>query len=185
MRHALKRAIKSGALTSGLTLRGLALRGLALRGVALKALALSVIVASLTATPVLAGPFSAFYGTWSGRGHATFNGGARENLMCKGYYTGKGQSMNMALRCASPSNKIDMRVKLTGNGKTVTGNWEERTFNASGTGTGSISNTHLKLKLEGGIIGQLNVSLGTDSQLVSLKTEGGVLTAVHLKLKRR
>jgi len=137
------------------------------------------------ATPASAGPFNDFYGTWSGRGNAIFNGGAREALACKAYYTGQDSNLKLALRCASPSNKIDMRAALTDTGKVVTGTWEERTFNSQGSISGSVTNTQLKVKLAGGITGTLILSLGPDSQLVSLNTDGGTLSGVHLKLKRK
>lgn len=135
--------------------------------------------------PVFAGPFTDFYGTWSGRGNAVFNGGARESLMCKAYYTGKNSNLKLALRCASQSNKIDMRAALTGNGQDITGTWEERTFNAQGSVEGSLKGKRLQVTLDGGITGTLILSLGSDSQLVSLNTEGATLTGVHLKLTRR
>ena len=153
---------------------------------ALQRFALGTTLLCLAATAsVAAGPFSAFHGTWSGRGNAIFNGGVREKLMCKGYYSGKDASLSLALRCASPSNKIDLRAKLNGAGSTVSGSWEERTFNASGAVTGSVADTRLNLKLDGGISGKLTVSLGDNSQLVSLNTDGSSLTGVHLKLTRR
>jgi len=146
---------------------------------------LVALLLALMAIPSTAGPFNGFYGTWTGRGNAIFNGGAREALMCKAYYTGKDSDLKLALRCASPSNKIDMRAALTGQGQTVTGTWEERTFNSQGSVSGSVKGKRLQVKLAGGITGTLILSLGADSQLVSLNTEGATLTGVHLKLKRR
>ncbi len=149
-----------------------------------RALLVVTLVASL-ASPASADPFNDFYGTWSGRGNAIFNGSAREALACKAYYTGKDSDLKLALRCASPSNKIDMRAALKGKGQTVTGTWEERTFNTEGSVAGSVTDKQLKVELSGGITGTLVLSLGADSQLLSLNAEGGTLTGVHLKLKRR
>ncbi len=146
---------------------------------------LVVMLLLLMVSPSSAGPFNDFYGTWSGRGNAIFNGGAREALMCKAYYTGKDSDLKLALRCASPSNKIDMRAALTGQGQAVAGTWEERTFNTQGSISGSVKGKRLQVKLDGGITGTLVLSLGADSQLVSLNAEGATLTGVHLKLQRR
>lgn len=145
------------------------------------ALALSALSTPLSA----ASPFSGFYGTWSGRGNAIFNGGAREALLCKGYYTGKGNDLRLALRCASKSNKIDLRAKLSGTNTTIQGTWEERTFNAEGSVVGTLSGKKITARLNGGIVGTLKLSLGAGTQLVSLNTAGGTLSGVHLKLKRR
>ena len=92
--------------------------------------------------------------------------------------------MKLAIRCASPSNKIEMRAALTANSETVTGEWEERTFNAAGIGTGRIADNSLNLKISGGVEGELAVSTDGDDQLVSVKSEGTALTGVNLKLKR-
>lgn len=155
-----------------------------MRGLASRVALIGILLACFAA-PGVAGPFADFYGTWSGRGNAIFNGGARESLMCKAYYTGKDSDLKLALRCASKSNKIDMRAALTGNGQAITGTWEERTFNAEGSVAGSLKNKRLQVNLIGGITGTLILSLGSNSQLVSLNTQGATLTGVHLKLKRR
>ena len=147
--------------------------------------ALLVLLLTLFSSASYAGPFSGYYGTWSGRGAAIFSGGVRESLMCKGYYTGANADLKLALRCASPSNKIDMRASLSGAGSKVTGTWEERTFNADGDVTGSLDAKRMQLKLNGGISGTLIVSLGENSQLVSINTDGSTLTGVQLKLTRR
>lgn len=145
----------------------------------------SAAILGAVANPATAGAFSEFYGTWSGGGNAIFNGGTREKLLCKGYYTGKQPQLKLALRCASRGQKIDMRAVLTGNGANVTGTWEERTFNASGAVSGTLKDKKLKVKLEGGLSGTLTVSLGNKTQMVSLDTEGSTLSGVKLKLERR
>lgn len=134
-----------------------------------------------------AGPgqqFRDFYGTWRGGGSALFSDGKRERLRCTAYYSGGTGVLKLAIRCASPSNKIEMRAALTANSETVTGEWEERTFNAAGIGTGRIADNSLNLKISGGVEGELAVSTDGDDQLVSVKSEGTALTGVNLKLKR-
>src|SRR5690606_25723094 len=88
-----------------------------------------------------ASPFKTLQGSWSGTGQIQFEGGQSERLRCNAYYTnsGGGDVLGLAIRCASASNKIEVRGRLNYNGGTVTGTWEERTFNASGTATGRAS----------------------------------------------
>lgn len=129
--------------------------------------------------------FDNFYGTWSGSGNAIFSGGAREALLCKGYYTGEKTALNLALRCASRDNRIDLRAKLTSEGGQVSGQWEERTFNAAGTVAGTHAGNQLAFKLTGGITGTMKVSLTDNTQLVSINADHGALDGVQLKLKRR
>lgn len=130
-------------------------------------------------------PFSNFYGTWGGSGSAIFSKGSRESLRCTAYYTGKAPTLKLAIRCASPSNKIELRANLRANGDRVTGSWEERSFNATGDGNGTLKGDELNVTISGGITGQLIVSTGAKDQLVSLKSSGTALDSVNLRLKRR
>lgn len=145
------------------------------------------LLALIAAAPAgAAGPFDAFYGTWSGSGNAIFTNGARESLMCKGYYSGEKSGLKLALRCASPSNRIDMRASLSGgDGSAITGTWEERTFNAEGSVSGKLNDNRLTAQLAGGISGTLTLSLARDTQLVSIDSHGTTFSGVKLKLKRR
>lgn len=147
------------------------------------ALIVAFYLAGFAAHPAHA--FDGFYGTWSGSGNAIFSGGARESLLCKGYYTGKKPTLNLALRCASRDNRIDLRAKLKSSNTTLTGHWEERTFNATGTVSGTHKTGRLQFKLTGGITGSMSVSLSNNTQLVSIEADAGALNAVQLKLRRR
>jgi len=44
--------------------------------------------------------------------------------------------MTLSLRCASPSNRIELRASLVSRGDRLTGTWEERSYNASGNVSG-------------------------------------------------
>ena len=81
------------------------------------------------------------------------DGGNAEALKCRAYYTPKdaGASVGLAIRCASPSNKIELRATLTSAGGRVSGNWEERTFNAMGDVSGQATNTLVTVDLAEGV----------------------------------
>lgn len=157
-----------------------------IRGIAtaLAAVAAAVLFAS---APVVAGsPFAALVGTWSGKGTARLEGGKSERLSCKGYYTGSGGSeLRLNIRCANPSTKVELRSVLKYvNGK-VTGTWEERNFNQTGTITGSASDSKLHLTIGGGALkGRLSVTLGDSGQSVSLSTQGSALKGVSISFAR-
>lgn len=153
----------------------------------LSALLMTTIVLPVGATPGhAAGVFNALYGTWSGGGKVRLANGKSERLRCKAYYTKRGSSgLGLAIRCASPSNKIHMRGSLNQNGSSVSGNWEERTFNANGRLNGSATGSSVRLSISGSISGSLSISLNGNNQTVSLSTGGNELQGVSLKFSRR
>lgn len=141
----------------------------------------------LIGVPAVAGsPFSALVGTWSGKGTARLEGGKSERLSCKGYYTGSGGSeLKLNIICANPSTKVELRSVLKYANGRVTGTWEERNYNQTGTITGSASDTNLRLSIGGGALkGFLSVSIGGSNQSVSLSTQGSALKGVSISFAR-
>jgi len=150
-------------------------------------LAASATAVLLIGVPAVAGsPFSALVGTWSGKGTARLEGGRSERLSCKGYYSGSGNSeLRLNILCANPSTKVELRSVLKYNNGRVTGTWEERNFNQTGTITGSASDSKLRLSIGGPALkGSLSVSIGGSSQSVSLSTQGSTLKGVSITFAR-
>lgn len=105
--------------------------------------------------PISAAPqemFGSMLGFWIGPGRIEFDAGTSEALLCKAYYTTSHQTdrLSIVLRCASPSQKIELRAQLVANGPNLTGTWEERTYNASGTVTGQAKDQQISLSIDGG-----------------------------------
>src|SRR5690606_5082509 len=94
-----------------------------------------------------ASPCEILRGTWAGSGNVQFEGARSERLRCNAYYTnsGGGDVLGLAIRCASASNRIEIRGRLNYHNGNVSGTWEERTFNASGTATGRASDSRVSL----------------------------------------
>ena len=152
-----------------------------------KVLAASAITVAMIGVPAVAGgPFSALVGTWSGTGTARLEGGKSEKLSCKGYYSGSGGSeLKLNIICANASTKVELRSVLKYAGGKVTGSWEERNYNQSGTITGSADESKLRLSIGGGgLTGSLSVSIGGATQSVSLSTQGSVLKGVNINFAR-
>ena len=83
-------------------------------------------------------PFSTLLGSWGGSGEYQLNDGTRERVSCNAYYTGGGSQLGMVIRCTSQGAKaIEIRSKLSNSGGRISGSWEERTYNAEGTASGS------------------------------------------------
>lgn len=152
-----------------------------------KVLAAGAIALSMTGVPAVAGsPFTSLVGTWSGKGTARLEGGKSEKLSCKGYYSGSGGSeLKLNIICANPSTKVELRSVLKYAGGRVTGTWEERNYNQTGTITGSADEQKLRLNIGGGALkGVLSVSLGGATQSVSLSTQGSTLQGVSINFAR-
>ena len=150
-------------------------------------LAASLIAVLMIGVPAVAGsPFSALVGTWSGKGTARLEGGKSEKLSCKGYYSGSGGTeLKLNIICANPSTKVELRSTLKYSNGRVTGTWEERNYNQSGTITGSADDQKLQLVIGGGgLKGSLSVSIGGTTQSVSLSTQGSALKGVSINFAR-
>jgi hypothetical protein len=133
-----------------------------------------------------AGAFAFLSGSWSGSGSIRLDDGRSEALKCRAYYSPKGEeNLGLALRCASASNKIELRAQLTASGSRVAGHWEERTFNASGTVAGHASGNNIKLSINGGgFSGSMAVTTEGHSQVISVATQGAALKGVSVNLRR-
>ena len=131
-------------------------------------------------------PFSSLAGTWSGSGTASFDGGKTESLRCKGYYTNSNgaNSLGLSIRCASASAKVELRASLNYANGSISGDWEERTYNQSGSVAGKASSNRMSLAISGGISGSMNVSISGGSHQVSVSTGGPTLKGIHISMSR-
>lgn len=133
------------------------------------------------------GPFAGLTGTWKGSAQIKLQGGSSETLKCNAYYNpkGEGDELGLAIRCASSSNKIELRAQLMAKGGKVSGRWEERTYNAAGDVTGQAQGGRLTLSIDGGAFkGAMQVRTTGGNQTVSIQTEGVALQGVNINLSR-
>ena len=152
-----------------------------------RALMLAALIALTTASGHAAdGPPASLIGTWSGSGEAVLDSGKTESMRCKGYYTGQGSDgLGIAIRCANASSKIDLRATLTFTSGGVSGNWEERTYNAAGTVTGKASSDKVDLAITGGgLTASMAVAIKGANHSVSIKTQGTGLKGVEINMTR-
>jgi hypothetical protein len=128
-------------------------------------------------------PFDTLLGSWRGSGKIQLDTGM-ERLKCNAYYTGGGSQLGMAIRCQSESSNVEIRSKLSLSGTRITGNWEERTFNASGSASGTATPGKINLRVSGGVTGSMVVNYSRTQQSVSISTQGIALKAVSINLTR-
>lgn len=146
----------------------------------------SVLLLSLASPAMADGVFAGFNGTWRGAGNITLSGGQKEKLTCKAYYNPKsaGAELGIALTCSSQANKIELRANLNSSGNNVSGSWEERAFNSSGSISGKANGNKLSLSISGTLKGTMSISTGGGSQSVSINTDGTGFKSVSLSLSK-
>jgi hypothetical protein len=129
-------------------------------------------------------PFNVLLGSWRGSGYFRLQDGTSERIQCNTYYTGGGSQLGMAIRCQSASSKIEIRSKLSKSGSRISGSWEERTYNASGSAAGSATGDKISLQISGGVTGTMLVAYTGSRQNVSISTQGIPLKSVSITLMR-
>lgn len=123
-------------------------------------------------------------GSWGGTGEYVLDDGSRVRIKCNAYYTGGGTQLNLAIRCSSDAAKIEIRSKLNSSGGRLSGNWEERTYNAAGTATGQLTPDKIMLQISGAVSGNMQVAYTQSSQTVSIVTQNIALRSVNITLSR-
>jgi hypothetical protein len=147
-------------------------------------LALAVLLLPIAPSRADPSPFDTLLGSWGGTGQIRLDKGRRERIKCNAYYTGGGSQLGLAIRCTSDNYKIEIRSKLSYSGGRLSGNWEERTFNAEGSATGTATPSRIKLSISGGVTGTMVVSYTKSRQTVSISTQGIALQGVSMTLGR-
>ena len=159
-------------------------RHFTLRLLAALAIAASFMLAPWLGSEAAANAFDTLLGSWRGSGQILLSDGRRERLTCNAYYTGGGSQLGMAIRCQSESSSVEIRSKLSLSGSRISGTWEERTFNAAGTASGSASGDRISLSIAGGVSGSMQVSFSGSRQSVSISTQNIALKSVTISLSR-
>lgn len=147
---------------------------------------LPLVALALSTRAAAAGPFDTLLGSWGGTGTYKLQDGSAERLRCDAYYTGGGLQLGMVVRCVGEANKIEIRSKLSASGNSLSGSWEERTYNAAGSATGQIAGDRISLSVSGGgLSGTMAVSYSRSRQSVLITTQGIPLQSVNISLSRK
>ncbi len=129
--------------------------------------------------------FGALVGSWSGTGQFRLEDGSLQRMRCTGSYSGGASVLNLAIRCASSDNTIDMQGHLRASGARVSGSWSESAFGLEGAATGQLSASRISLRLSGGLSGSMSVGFTRSSQNITISTTGAALKSVSIRLTRR
>lgn len=133
-----------------------------------------------------ASPIDALLGAWAGSGSFKLQDGKTVRIKCNAYYTGGGAQLGMVVRCSGSENdKIEIRSKLSYSSGRLSGNWEERTYNAEGAVTGEAASDHIVLTITGGVTGSMKVNFTASHQDVAISTQGIPLKTVNVSMTKR
>lgn len=149
------------------------------------AAAVATLALAASAPGAAADPLSKLSGSWSGAGQFRLENGRSEALRCSALYSPKREALGLSLRCASPSNRIELRAHLVSRGSRVSGTWEERSYNVSGSVSGVGAGNSLRLGINGGgLSGFMVVTTTGGSQSISMRTDGAALRGINISLRR-
>jgi hypothetical protein len=129
---------------------------------------------------------STLAGSWGGTGRISYTDGSSESIRCNAYYSAGGNQLTMAIQCKSDSNAIHVRSKLRIDGSRMSGDWEERTFNVSGNGSGRVDGNSMSLSLTGGgFTGSMSVNYSKTTHSVTIATQGIAMNRATMTFTRR
>jgi hypothetical protein len=140
---------------------------------------------TVTAAPA-AGPFDGLEGLWGGNGTVTYASGAQERLRCRVQYVlAAGDSLSQALRCASDSYNFQINALYVHQNGSVTGVWDEKYLEISGTLTGRAREGFISGNLHGpGFLADYEVSTSGNSQTVKIAAEGQEIEQVSVEVRK-
>lgn len=133
------------------------------------------------------GPFVGLEGIWGGSGTLTYASGTKERLRCRVQYVvaGNEDSLSQALRCASDSYKFQINAIYIHQNGNITGRWDEKTMEISGTITGNASAGHITGNLHGpGFLAQVLVDTNGNAQTVTIASEGQEIRQVAIEVRK-
>jgi hypothetical protein len=149
------------------------------------AVALTVLAAPVAAQAAES-PFANLNGSWSGPGVITLASGAKERIRCRATYNvGRdGNSLNLALRCASESYKFELESSVSHVNGAVSGHWNEKTYGVGGIITGKGTPGRLQVRAEGPFSALLGMTTRADRQSISISSPGSPMSEVAISMSR-
>jgi hypothetical protein len=155
---------------------------------ALAAAALALVL--IPAPPARAegtGPFQVLTGSWSGTGTVNTSDGLHERVKCLAKYVSEkaGNSVQLDLRCASDSYKVEFTSSIVQSGGALSGTWFERTRRVGGGISGKASGNQFNVRASGETFtALLNVTTQGTRQTFSMDSPGAYVPHFSIALNR-
>ena len=142
-----------------------------------KTLIYGLLASALLSGAAYAESLGGLAGYWQGTGRVVLESG-HEQVKCTATNkaSANGAELRMSWRCASGSFNIYVIGQLQVNGSVLSGTWEERTYNVSGTVSGRVSPELVTAHITGGgFTGTITIETrGSVQRVVFTPREGGV-----------
>ena len=146
----------------------------------------AVLLAGTPAAHADPGAFSGYAGHWSGNGTITIANAGTERIRCKGTYVvnNSGNTLQLALRCASDSYRFDLNSEVTAYGENLNGAWNEASRNVNGSVSGRISGGQVHALVQtAGYAANFSISTRGSRQSVHVTSKGD-LREVNISLTK-
>ena len=134
-----------------------------------------------------ASPLGELAGYWTGAGSVTLSSGNTERVKCAVIYkvSDDGSQIKQSMRCASTDYSINATADLHVRGEQVSGNWEEKTYSASGEVSGRYTGESFVLSIQGAnFTAAMNVSLSACKQSISISPKGLDVNRISIGLTK-
>lgn len=121
------------------------------------------------------GAFGGYAGQWTGNGTITIANAGTERIRCKGTYTvnNGGNTLQLALRCASDSYRFDLNSEVTAYGENLSGSWTESSRNVNGSVSGRVSGGQVSALVQtNGYAANFSISTRGSKQSVHVTSKG-------------
>jgi hypothetical protein len=133
------------------------------------------------------GPFAVLTGSWSGTGTVNTSDGLHERVKCLAKFVSEkaGNSLELDLRCASDSYKVEFTSNIVQSGGSLSGNWFERTRRVGGSISGKANGNQLNVRASGDTFtALLNVTTQGSHQTFSMDSPGAYVPHFSIALNR-
>jgi hypothetical protein len=149
--------------------------------------AASCLILSTVAWAAGASPLGELAGYWTGAGSVTLSSGNTERVKCAVIYKVSDDSVQIkqSMRCASTDYSINATADLRVKGEQVSGNWEEKTYSATGEVTGRYTGESFVLSIQGAnFTAAMNVSLSACKQSINISPKGLEVNRISIGLAK-
>jgi hypothetical protein len=132
-------------------------------------------------------PLEGMAGYWTGSGSVALNSGKTERVKCSVTYKvgDAGGLIKQNMRCASQDYTINASADLRVKGEHVSGNWEEKTYSATGQVSGRYADNSMNLNIKGAnFSAAMNLSLSDCKQTISITPHGLDVSRINIALAK-
>ncbi|MDX2288852.1 MAG: hypothetical protein NW217_08545 [Hyphomicrobiaceae bacterium] len=141
-----------------------------------------------TAHAAVAGaPFAALHGWWSGEGRLGFREGKVEAVKCRVTYRpgGTPDALAQAIRCATPSGKVEITSNLTHADGKLTGDWTEQVHNLSGKLDGEVTANGFRVTVASDQLkARMEIIVRDGRQVIEIQFDTSLLVGMTLLLQK-